>query len=64
MVLLANIYHHPVVFWVLIPTLLCFVWIIILAWESRLPPEKKFLDKIRKGGSDNSSAEHEHSIQH
>ncbi len=64
MVLLASVFGKPIVFVVAIPIVLCFIWVAILAWESRLPPENRFLRKTNDEHSGNSFADQGHSIQH
>jgi hypothetical protein len=48
---LTDLWHLPMVWDLIIPLGLVMIFIIILVWDSRLPPEKRRILKFRKNAA-------------
>lgn len=45
---LTDFAHMPMLWDVIIPVIILFAFVLLLVWDSRLPPEKKILARFRK----------------
>ena len=45
---LTDFVHMPMIWDVIIPVILVMAFALLLAWDSRLPPEKKMLARFRR----------------
>jgi hypothetical protein len=48
MVLLTDIFHLPMLMWVILPLAAITVLVAVLLWDTRLPAEKKIFGKMKR----------------
>lgn len=58
MILLAEIWDKPMLIWFVIPIVALLLWAFFLVWDSRLPPEKKVLKRLRDAHRQRKEVKH------